>query len=95
MGRNGTPGRRELSDNSQCVKFPYNLCLGSARDGRDNRAILDSGIQAVVDLAREEPPTVLVRELAYCRLPLADRRQQPALAVARRRIMASRRLPTK
>jgi len=50
----------------------YNLWLGNARDGRDLRAILDAGIQAVVDLAFEEPPAVLVRELTYCRFPLLD-----------------------
>jgi len=50
----------------------YNLWLGNARDCRDIRAILDAGIQAVVDLALEEPPAVLVRELTYCRFPLLD-----------------------
>ena len=48
------------------------LWLGNARDCRDKRAILDAGIQAVVDLALEEPPAVLVRELTYCRFPLLD-----------------------
>jgi protein-tyrosine phosphatase len=50
----------------------HNLWLGNARDGRNVRAILDAAIQAVVDLALEEPPAVLVRELTYCRFPLLD-----------------------
>ena len=50
----------------------YNLWLGNTRDGRDSRALLNAGILAVIDLALEEPPAVLVRELTYCRLPLYD-----------------------
>lgn len=50
----------------------YHLWLGNARDGRDARMVLEAGILAVVDLALEEPPAVLVRELTYCRFPLLD-----------------------
>ena len=51
---------------------PYALWLGHAGDGRDIRAVLDADILAVVDLALEEPPAHLTRELAYFRIPLND-----------------------
>src|SRR5439155_17154973 len=41
-------------------------------DLRDLRLIYAEGICAVVDLALEEAPVVLPRELAYFRLPLVD-----------------------
>jgi hypothetical protein len=51
---------------------PHLLWLGHAGDGRDNRQILDAGIQAVVQLAAEEPTLPLPRDLVYCRFPLVD-----------------------
>jgi protein-tyrosine phosphatase len=51
---------------------PYSLWLGHAGDGRDFRPVLDAGIQALVDLSREEPPAEPPRELIYCRFPLLD-----------------------
>src|SRR5438270_10637607 len=51
---------------------PYPLWLGHAGDARDLRALLAAGIVALVDLAVEEPPAPLVRELVYCRFPLLD-----------------------
>jgi len=51
---------------------PHPLWLGHAGDGRDYRRILDAGIQAVVQLAEEEPPLQPPRELVYCRFPLID-----------------------
>src|SRR5262245_40177100 len=51
---------------------PYALWLGHAGDARDVRKVLDAGILAVVDLALEEPPAHLTRELAYFRIPLID-----------------------
>lgn len=50
----------------------YPLWVGTARDARDLRAVLDAGIEAVVDLATEEPPVQPTRELACLRLPLVD-----------------------
>lgn len=50
----------------------YPLWVGTARDARDVRAVLDAGITAVVDLAVEEPPAGLTRELVYLRFPLTD-----------------------
>ena len=51
---------------------PYLLWLGNAHDGRDLRAILDAEIKAVVQVAAEEPPLALTRELISCRFPLLD-----------------------
>src|SRR5437879_5630448 len=51
---------------------PYPLWLGHAGDRRDFRPALDAGIQALVELSREEPPADPPRELIYCRFPLLD-----------------------
>ncbi len=51
----------------------YPLWIGTARDARDLRAVLDAGIEAIVDLAMDEPPVqLLTRELVYLRFPLID-----------------------
>jgi len=52
--------------------LPYPIWLGNAGDGQDPKAILDAGIQAVVQLAAEEPPLQLPRDLMFCRFPLVD-----------------------
>ena len=41
-------------------------------DARDLRPIYDNRIRAVVDLASNEPPAQLGREIIYCRFPLND-----------------------
>ncbi len=51
---------------------PRKLWIGNARDGRDAKALFEEGIASVVDLAAEEPPAPLPRELIYCRFPLMD-----------------------
>jgi protein-tyrosine phosphatase len=38
----------------------------------DASTILEAGVRAVVDLALEEVPAILPRDLAYCRFPLID-----------------------
>lgn len=48
------------------------LWLGHAGDARDSETLLSAGLIAVVDLALEEPPARLIRELIYCRFPLHD-----------------------
>ena len=48
------------------------LYVGNALDARDLRPIYDNRIRAVVDLAINEPPAQLGRELIYCRFPLND-----------------------
>lgn len=54
------------------------LFIGHAGDLRDLRALHAAGIAAVVDLAANEPPATLTRDLAYCRLPLVDGPGNPA-----------------
>ena len=50
----------------------YSLWLGHAGDVRDLRCLLTTGIIAVVDLAIQEAPAPLTRELVYCRFPLVN-----------------------
>ena len=50
----------------------YSLCVGSVADVRDLHRVLSAGIEAVVDLAANEPLPTLTRELVYCRFPLVD-----------------------
>jgi protein-tyrosine phosphatase len=51
---------------------PHALWVGHAGDRRDFRPALDAGIQALVELSREEPPSDPPRDLIYCRFPLLD-----------------------
>jgi protein-tyrosine phosphatase len=54
-------------------QIPHHLLwLGHAGDGRDYRQMFDAGIQALVQLAAEEPVVQLPRDLLYCRFPLVD-----------------------
>jgi protein-tyrosine phosphatase len=46
--------------------------LGHIGDARDLPGLLSADISAVVDLALDEPPVSLTRELVYCRFPLID-----------------------
>lgn len=48
------------------------LYVGNAMDARDLRPIYDNRILAGVDLAINEPPAQLGREIIYCRFPLND-----------------------
>ncbi len=48
------------------------LWTGNALKARDIPAILDAGVEAIVDLAIEEPPISATRELICCRIPLYD-----------------------
>jgi hypothetical protein len=50
----------------------YSLWLGHVGDISDLSEVHSMGILAVVDLALDEPPARLTRELAYCRFPLVD-----------------------
>jgi len=51
---------------------PYPLWIGHAGDGRDFSHIFEAGIQAIVQLAVEEPALEAPRELTYCRFPIVD-----------------------
>jgi protein-tyrosine phosphatase len=48
------------------------LWIGHALDVREPRPLFDAGIAAVVDLAYEELPAQLPRQLIYCRFPIND-----------------------
>jgi protein-tyrosine phosphatase len=50
----------------------YRLWVGHAADGRDTQEILARDIRAIVQLAIEEPPIELPREMACLRIPLVD-----------------------
>lgn len=51
---------------------PSLLWIGHALDVREPGSLFDVGIRAVVDVALEEPPAQLPRQLIYCRFPLND-----------------------
>ena len=50
----------------------YSLWIGNAGDVRRVAELIEHGIEAVVDLAANEPVAVLPREIVYCRFPLFD-----------------------
>jgi protein-tyrosine phosphatase len=50
----------------------YSLWIGHSGDARDPLRLRAAGIQAVVDLAVNEPPCALARETTCCRFPLTD-----------------------
>ena len=52
--------------------IPEQLWIGNASDARRPADLLQAGILAVVDLAYEEPPPTLPRELILVRVPLTD-----------------------
>jgi hypothetical protein len=58
--------------------LPNQLWIGNAGDGRDAARLLEAGVAAVVNLAREEPSSVLPRDLIYCRFPIDDGEQEDA-----------------
>ena len=51
---------------------PHLIWLGHVGEGAAFRRLFDLGIEAVVQLAAEEPPLPLPRELILCRFPLLD-----------------------
>lgn len=48
------------------------LLLGNALDARDVRRLYELEIAAVIDLALNELPAQLGRDIVYCRFPLID-----------------------
>jgi hypothetical protein len=52
--------------------YPNLLWIGHALDVREPKALFDVEIAAVIDVAFEEPPAALPRQLIYCRFPLND-----------------------
>jgi protein-tyrosine phosphatase len=51
---------------------PHPIWLGHAGDGEAFRRLFDLGVEAVVQLAAEEPPLPLPRDLILCHFPLID-----------------------
>ncbi|MEX0713566.1 MAG: dual specificity protein phosphatase [Pirellulales bacterium] len=51
---------------------PNLVWIGNAGDLRDVKSVLARGIEAVVDLAAEEPAVQYPRDAVYCRIPLVD-----------------------
>lgn len=78
--------------------IPALLWIGNAADARDLKKVLDRGIQAVINLAIEEPPISPTRELVCCRFPLIDGQgNAPAVIEAAIRttiILVSAKMPT-
>jgi protein-tyrosine phosphatase len=73
FGPGGTPAIQVAAPEIPMRQIsPHLLWLGHAGDGRDYRRILDAEIQAVVQLAAEEPTLESPRDLIYCRFPLVD-----------------------
>ena len=50
----------------------YDLWIGNVGDLDNPREILNHGIQAIVELADNEPMAVLPRDLIRCRFPITD-----------------------
>jgi hypothetical protein len=48
------------------------LWLGNATDARDIKSVLDHRIVVIIDLALEELPVHVPRDIVYCRIPLVD-----------------------
>jgi protein-tyrosine phosphatase len=48
------------------------LWIGNALEARNLSTVLNAGIEAIVDLAIEEPPISATRELVCCRIPILD-----------------------
>jgi protein-tyrosine phosphatase len=57
------------------------LWLGHIGDARDLRRVLATGILVMVDLAANEPPVTITRDLVYLRFPLIDGAGNPAWLV--------------
>ncbi len=51
---------------------PTCLWLGNAGDVRNPAKLYENGIQAIIDLAYEEPIASLPRDQIYCRFPFRD-----------------------
>ena len=52
--------------------LPNLLWTGGTQDLRNMAGLLDQGVEAVIDLAINEPPAAHPREMIYCRFPIHD-----------------------
>jgi protein-tyrosine phosphatase len=55
---------------------PHELWIGHVGNLNDPRELLKQGVQAVVELADNEPMATLPRELIRCRFPITDGDEQ-------------------
>jgi hypothetical protein len=78
--------------------IPGRLWVGSARDARDVRGLMDLEIAAIVNLALEELAVVYPREVVCLRIPLLDgdgnSAEMLSLAVGSIASLLEARLPT-
>ena len=51
---------------------PYPVWIGHVGDVNRPEQLSQAGIKALVDLADNEKPTLVFREMVYCRIPLVD-----------------------
>ena len=75
--RPALPASRQLYDDSMRQIGARQLWIGNAGDLRNPRLVLDVGIEAVIELADNEPFAGLPRELVRCRYPLSDGGDNP------------------
>ncbi len=68
------PGLELDQYRNQLIRKVYSslLHVGNAMDARDLTLLYDNGIRAVIDLAINERPAQLGRDIVYCRFPLND-----------------------
>jgi hypothetical protein len=78
--------------------LPHPLWVGHAGSARDYQPIFAAGIEALIQLAAEEPPPLPPREVVCCRIPLVDgggnREQLLRLAIGTVAGLLRLRLPT-
>lgn len=78
--------------------IPELLWIGNAADARSLQTVYAHRIEAIIDLAMEEPPIASTRELVCCRFPLVDGQgNAPAVieaAIATAVILIRAKVPT-
>lgn len=80
-------------------KLPaHQVWLGNALDASNLRGVLDLGIELIVDLAANEVPPKITRDLAYCRIPILDSagnaEWQLRLAIQTVQLALAKKVPT-
>ena len=73
------------------------MWIANAVEARDLKRVLDLGVEAVVDLAMQELPLSVTRELVYVRIPIVDGGNDPwrlTCAVDAVRQLLQRQVPT-
>jgi protein tyrosine phosphatase len=80
-------------------KLPtYRIWLGNVLDASNLRGVLDLGVELIVDLAANEVPPKITRDLTYCHIPLHDSmgnsEWQLRLAIDTVRLAVAKNIPT-